>query len=114
MHDLALVDGDLVPIDGDLATVQEIRTRLLFFKGESFTDAREGTPWLQEVLVKGGDPNRVRAIVKAVLLSVPSIVDVVSVEIDLDRTTRRATISWVARTDTGRVIRSADYPAMIV
>lgn len=114
-HDLSLdAGGRLEAIDGDAATAQEIRTRLLFFRGESFLDSREGTPWWTEILVKGVDLARVRAIVRAVIASVPSIVDVPEVEVTLDRSTRAATIRWVARSDSNRLIRSDDFPALIV
>lgn len=120
-HDLSLDDGgrleyvtDDTQNEADEATAQEIKTRLLFFKGESFTDAREGVPYFQEVLIKGVSPERVRAIVRRVIQSHPSIVDVPVCELSLDRTTRRATVVWEARTVEGRVVRSSDYAPLIV
>ena len=114
-HDLDVAaDGSITTVDGDAATAQEIRTRLLFFRGEAFTDALEGCPWFQEVLVKGGDLSRARAIVRAAIMSVPAIVDVPTIDLDLDRATRTLSITWEARTNTGRVIRSSDFPALIV
>lgn len=114
-HDLYLDDaGRTATVDGDEATAQEIKTRLLFFKGEAFTDTREGVPWYQEIMRKGADLARARAIVRQAILSVPSIVDVPRVDVDLDRATRALTITWTARTDSGRTIRSEDYPALVV
>ena len=52
-HDLYLEGGDLQTIDDSEATAQGIKTRLLFFKGESFEDQREGVPYYQELLRKG-------------------------------------------------------------
>jgi hypothetical protein len=114
-HDLALdAAGRLETIDGDEATAQEIRTRLLFFRSESFTDQTEGIPWYQEILVKGGDVGRVRAIIRAAIASVPAVVDVPLVEVEIDRTTRTGTITWEARTNTGRRISSSDFPPLTI
>ena len=113
-HDLFLDGGRLDTVDDDEATAQEIKTRLLFFKGENFADLREGVPYFQEILRKGVDDNRVRAIVRRVLQSVPSVVDVISITISRDRARRTATVYWTVRTNTGRVINSQDFGPLIV
>ena len=114
-HDLELdAGGRLIEIDGIDATAQEIKTRLLFHKGESFTDANEGVPYIDQILIKGGDPGRARALVRQVIESVPSVVDVPVVEFSLDRVTRTATVIWEARHASGRVIRSADFPPLVL
>lgn len=112
--DLHLDGGAVVEVDGDEATAQEIRTRLLFFKGECFADVREGVPYYQEILRKAPDLTRVRSIIRRVILSVPAVVDVPRIDIDIDRATRVATINWTARTDTGRLIRSEDFGPLII
>lgn len=113
-HDLYLGGGDLDTVAGDVATAQEIKTRLLFFKGESFTDTREGVPYFQEILRKGVDENRAKAIVRSTILNAPSIVDVPFVGFELDRSSRAATIAWRARTNTGRIISSEDFTPLII
>jgi hypothetical protein len=114
-HDLALdAGGRLEYVEGTDATVQEIKTRLLHFQGESFNDLREGVPWYQEILVKGVDLARVRAIIRAAILSVPAIVDVPRVDVEIDRATRAATITWEAREASGRVVRSEDFAPLVI
>jgi hypothetical protein len=114
-HDLSLdTGGRLEYLSGDDAVVQEISTRLKFLRGEAFTDLREGVPWYQEILRKGLDLARVRSIIRQTIASVPAVLDVPSVEIDLERETRTATIRWTARVASGRVIRSEDYPPLVV
>lgn len=114
-HDLSLdAAGRLETIEGDDATIQEIQTRLLFFKGEGFTDLREGVPYFQEILKKGVDLARVKAIVRQVVQNHPAIADVPVVSIDLDRVTRAASVSFEARTRTGRVIRSEDFGPIVI
>ena len=114
-HDLALdAGGRLEFVDGDAATYQEIKTRILFFKGEGFTDAREGVPYFQEIFQKGTDPGRVIALIRATIASVPAVVDVPLCAMSVDRATRAATVTFQARTNTGRVIDSRDYPPLIL
>ncbi len=114
-HDLALDDnGALEFVDGVAATAQEIKTRLLFFKGEGFTDLREGVPYFQEILRKGVDLGRVRAILRQVIRSVPDVVDVPRVDISLDRVTRAAVVTFEARTRAGAVIRSEDFGPLVI
>lgn len=120
-HDLALdAGGRLTFLDGsdaaqaDAATAQEIKTRLIFFEGESFADAREGVPYFQEILRKGVALSRVRAIVQRVIRSHPSIVDVPVCDVTLDRATRAASVRFAARTLSGRLIRSDDFPPLVI
>lgn len=114
-HDLALdLGGRLVPIEGDEATLQEIKTRLWFFRGQSFTDAREGVPYFQEILKKGVIPARVRQIIRQVVASHPAIVDVPRIELSIDRQSRQAVVSWEARTLSGSVLKSTDFAPLFV
>lgn len=114
-HDLSLdAGGRLEYVDGVEATAQEIKTRLLFMRGEAFTDLREGVPYFTEILIKGVDPARVRALIRQTIQSVPSVVDVPRVDFELDTATRQAVITWEARHASGRTIRSEDFPALIV
>ncbi len=109
--------GDILfgqTVYGSEATAQEIATRLRFFRGECFADLREGTPYFQEILIKGVDLARVRAIVRQVIQSVPSVLDVPRVEVSLDRATRAATITGTARDKQGAVIRSEDFPPLVI
>lgn len=116
-HDLALdASGRFVSFadDDSAAVAQEIKTRLLFFKAENFEDLREGTPYFQEILKKGPDLNRVRAIIRSVIASVPAVLDVPRVSIVVDSATRAATIVWTARTRKGATIRSEDFQPLVI
>ena len=114
-HDLSLDGaGRFETVEGDAATIQEIKTRLLFFKGEGFADLREGVPYFQEILRKGVDLARVKAIVRQVVQSHPVIADVPQISVSLDRVTRAASVSFEARTHAGRVIRSEDFGPIVI
>jgi len=114
-HDLALDGaGRLLFVDDDAATVQEIKTRLLFFKGESFNDARAGVPYFQEILKKGTAPGRVKALLRKAIMSHPQVIDVSSLTLDVDRITRVASVAFVARTLTGRILRSEEFGPLVL
>lgn len=114
-HDLDLdAAGRLIEIDLDEATTQEIKTRLLFFRGQSFMDAREGTPYFEEILKKGIVPERVKQIIRQVIQSHPAIVDVPKIELVLDRFTRQASVVWEARTVRGTILRSEAFGPLVV
>lgn len=114
-HDLALDPGGrLRYVEDDAATAQEIKTRILFFRGENFMDTREGVPYYDEILVKGVDLGRVREIFRKVIMSVPAVVDVPGLDLVLDNATRALTVTWEVRTTGGRVVRSADFPPLVI
>lgn len=96
--DLALdAAGTLVQLDGSEAIAQQCATRLRFGLGEYFGDLRQGIPYFEEILIKGGSLPRAREIVRRALLTVPGVVDVPQVTLDFDSATRELTITWQAR-----------------
>lgn len=114
-HDLKLdAAGRLETLDGDAATYQEIKTRLLLLRGECFADLREGVPYFQEIFAKGTTPGRVKAILRQAILTHPAIVDVPILDIEIDRMTRAASVTFEARTQAGRVIRSGDFGPIVI
>lgn len=113
-HDFVLVDGTFDTVEGIAATAQEIKTRILLFKGEYFLDRREGVPYFQELLQKGVPVERVISVMRQVIQSVPSVIDVPRVDVSLDRANRVASVSWEARNTDGTLIRSEDFGPVIV
>lgn len=89
--------GTLAQVDGAAAIAQQCATRLRFGLGEYFGDLRQGIPYFEEILVKGGDLGRAREIVRRALLTVPGVVDVPVIELALERASRRLTVTWQAR-----------------
>ena len=119
--DLELVDAQIVlfgdPADVDefrAAVAQDLRTRLNFFKGEWFLDQFEGVPYFENILVKAPDPDVIKSIFRGVILSTPHIVSVDNLVLLIDATTREASLEFVANTDDGSVIISADFKPFIV
>lgn len=114
-HDLSLDDGGRLEfVEDDAATIQEIGTRLRLLRGENFLDLREGVPYFTEILIKGVDVARVRSLIRQTIASVPGVVDVPVVDVSLDRSARALIVAFEARHATGRVIRSEDFPALVL
>jgi len=119
--DLELVDAQIV-LFGDRANAdefreavaQDLRTRLKFFKGEWFLDQFEGVPYFENILVKAPDPAVIKSIFRDAILNTPHIVSVNNLVLLVDASTREASLEFVANTDDGSVIISADFKPFIV
>lgn len=114
LGDMHLTAGDSTTVEGDVATEQEIRSRLLLFRGSYFLDLREGVPWYQEILRKGYAPARVRELLRQTIATHPAVIDVPSVVLSVDRATRAASVTFEARTIEGVTIRSEDFGPVTV
>ncbi len=112
--DMHLTAGDSTIVEGDEATGQEARSRLLLFRGSYFLNLLEGVPWYQEILKKGYVAARVRQLLRQALLTHPAIVDVPKMDLVVDRATREAAVSWEARTTTNTIVRSEDHGPVTV
>jgi hypothetical protein len=93
IHDLVLFDGQL-QLSGGLA--QRIDCYLRTFLGEWWADPTLGVPYFQEILKKNPDLSVVRQAILSVILQVPGVVSVPSLTVNLDRATRRMSVSFEA------------------
>lgn len=99
--ELVFRDNDLVFADGDAALVQHLRIRFQFFLGEWFLDARIGVPYYQSILIKNPDIPFVVSVFRRVVLTTPGIAALQRFDFDLDGTTRRFSISFIANKTDG-------------
>lgn len=88
-------------VSGAEAVRQGVRTRLRLFMGEWFRNMDVGMPYHQELL---GDNSKARdrddkwkAAVLFQILDTPGIVEVISLKLDFESSTRTMTITWSAR-----------------
>lgn len=96
-HDLVMFDGQL-QLSGGLA--QRVDCYLRTFLGEWWSDPTLGVPYFQEILKKNPNINVVRQAILSVILSVPGVVSVPSLDVVLDRAARTMRVSFeVAGTD---------------
>ena len=86
--------GLLLVTAGD-KIVQNIKQRLKFFLGEWFLDLSKGIPYYRDFLGRRGSSTSVfKSVIRDHLAATPGVVQVLAVEAQLDRSTRKLTIAW--------------------
>lgn len=65
---------------------------LNWWEGEWFADRSRGVPYIRELLRRGVREATVRAVLRRQLLAVPGVREVQSMEVSIDRRTRRCTV----------------------
>jgi len=113
-HDLYLdPTGQLILVDALEAIAQQLRIRLQFFRGDWFLDRRQGMPYFEQVFIKNPSRALLETIFRRAILDTPNVESLDSFVLNLDRSTRRTTIDFVAVTDAG-VLDSADFGPFLV
>lgn len=98
--DLQFVDGDLV-MKPDLA--QAIGIALRFIRGEWFLNTETGVPYFERFFVKNPNLEHLRAILRETILSVPAVKRIEKLELALETTTRRLTVTFAVEGDAGLI-----------
>ena len=106
MTDLLIDDatGDLVIEDFNMLLTpdavgsikQRIQTRLRAFKGEYFLDVDFGTPYYQQVFVKGISKGVIDSIFRNIITETLGVINVTSFNSTLNSTNRAYTANWTA------------------
>lgn len=101
--------GDDLPagftvVDGAEAVRQRLLQRFRLFRGEAFTDADAGVPYIPDLLGSRLPSALATSIVRTVALSVDGVEDVLSVEVELSGASRQLRIDVHARADDGTTI----------
>lgn len=107
--DLQILNGDLSLTSGSSGIAQNLRIRLNFFKGEWFLDATQGMPYFQNVLVKQPNSQAIRAIFRKAILTTPGVTSVSNLELDLDNSLRKLSVSFEAETIEGPLSFDEDF-----
>lgn len=114
-NDLSLLEGQLVlQTDAGEEAATFLQGAFQIVLGEWFADTRIGVPYFGVVLVKNPDIGVVRQLFRAVILSAPRVVDVLKLEITLNKRTRRADFVFRALADSGQVITGGTGVPFIV
>lgn len=101
--------GQPVFAEGVEAIGQDIRTRLRWFKGEWFLDARTGFPWFQRVLGRRVTERVVELLLRRAILTTPGVARLASMRVSIDRRSRELTATFSAVTPDGQVIEFSDF-----
>lgn len=102
-HDIHMMNGNLV-LNSDRGTVgQDIKTRLLFFKGEWRFDIDDGTPWLQVIFKKPFNLALAQSATKARILGTKGVDKLNSFLMDYTASTRKLRVTFNVTTVYGEL-----------
>lgn len=107
--DLLIENGNVTLVDGKDAIVQHVLQRLRTFQEEWFLDITVGIPYLQQIMVKNPDLNKVDALIINEILGTPGITELLSFQSAVDNNLRQLAISFRARSTDGIV----DYTGLV-
>lgn len=84
------------------SVLQAVRIRLKWFLGEcQLYDQEIGTDYYGVILVKNPDKTLAATEIRSQIMLVDEVTDVLSVDISVNSKTRKGTISYTFKTDTG-------------
>lgn len=101
-HDV-LVTDDLQLVAGGAAIAQAVKIRLLFFKEEWFLDLDQGMPYWQEILGKKTTASVLRSIFRDQILDTPGILELPTLSLAFNGSSRELAMSFKATTDLGEL-----------
>lgn len=104
-HDLDITNGELSFVTGAVAIGQDIKMALRTFLGEvPFYDESVGVPYTQ-VIFRGKNPNldANKFILESIIRRRPGVIGVLSLTLELDRTTRELSVNGTVETIDGEI-----------
>ena len=99
-HDLVIANFDLAVTEGAESIAQNVKQRLLMFTDEWFLDLAEGTPWLEQIMVKGQRQGVVEDILKARIRETPGVQELAAFTLEASGE-RAVTVTFEAQTTPG-------------
>lgn len=107
--DWLVINGDVVlttDVDprGTDPVLQNIVQRLRTYEGEWFLDLTDGTPWYQEIMLKGAKQSDRDNAIQAVILNTPGVAVLTRYASTYDHAKRRASITFQALKAAGGVV----------
>jgi len=100
--DLALgADGGLQFATGIDGVAQLVKIRLLLFKEEWFLNLDAGIPYYEEILGEKFSDTVLRRRLAEAITSTPGVVEIVTLGIDFDASTRVISVTWAIRCQFG-------------
>ena len=88
-YDLALVNGELQIVRGAEAVAQHVVMRLRSFLGEYVYDRGLGVPYQQVIFQRGTSLASIDQILRQVIVNTPGVVEVLDLDLDVDRGQQR-------------------------
>jgi hypothetical protein len=106
--DLDMTGGGAALVSGNDETIQNVKIRLRFFRGEWFLDNRLGVPFFADVLVKRPDLQLVEFDLLSAITATPGIAQVTAFSLDWSRAARSLRVDFAALTDSGQAFVLAE------
>jgi hypothetical protein len=105
--DLAIVNNDLVMIDGAERVRQHLQIKLRLWAGEWFLDTEFGTPYLSDILGKQLSLGGAVAALKKSILEVDGVQTITRFEYNFNRASRSLSVDFDVTTPYGLVTYAA-------
>lgn len=102
-NDIFLQDGQIHRISEAPETIQQIRSRLLFYLGEWFLDATGGVDYFGIVFVKPVNLSLIESELKSTIINTDGVLELNEFELDYDSTTRKLIVDFEAETIFGTI-----------
>ncbi|MGF6139032.1 hypothetical protein [Pseudomonas laurylsulfatiphila] len=82
-------------------TIQLVKNRLLTVLGEWKADSTLGLPWFSDIMIKAPDLSLVEGLLLSCIKNTPHVLDVISINLQLDKDNRVLNVSFEALSDWG-------------
>jgi hypothetical protein len=102
--------GNLLFVDGDTEIAQMVQVNLQFFRGEWELDPDAGTPYYPRIL--GAKPLNlalIESIMRESILTSPGVEEITKFELDYNVSTRRLSLDFAVRAQSGNLIEFPPY-----
>jgi len=97
-------NGSIKRVSDGAETVQHVRSRLLFYLGESPLDTSQGVPYFEEIFVKPVDLPQAESLLKTIIIQTPGVQELIDFGLEFDSSTRNLSVTWEAISTFGDVI----------
>ena len=105
-NDIFAENGAIKRVLSGAQVVQNVRTRLLTYRGECFLDTTRGVPYFEEVFIKPANIPNVESILKQAILETTGIATLDSFQLLFEQATRALKIVFSATTEDGDAINA--------
>lgn len=97
-------NGQLTTVNDGAEVVQHVRSRLLFYRGESPVDITQGVPYFEQIFVKPTNLPLAESLLKTEILQTPGVAQLIDFGLEYDSNSRELTITFEAETTFNTVI----------
>lgn len=108
--DWKIENGKVKFVSGQDEIKQILKIKFQTFLGEWFLDTRRGVPWFAKVFKKNPNPSEVEALIIDTILSSPGVTGLVSLNLEVEKPSRRLKITFEAKTIDGNINFSEVVP----